>query len=80
MGKVFSFQEIIDIFGGAPEFARQVHIPNTKACNMYTRNSINGRYFNRIVKAAQKAGYQEITHEALCLIAEASLRKRVGQR
>jgi hypothetical protein len=66
-----SFKDILGVWPSVSEFAKDMNIPYQTASSMRNRDAVDGKYFDRIVSAAQKIGHPEVTHELLCRIAAA---------
>lgn len=65
-----TFTDLIGLWPDRPSFARAIGVKNITAQQMAYRDSINAKYFGAVIKAAKKAGLDEITLELLSEIAE----------
>jgi len=63
------FAAVIDLFGGASEYARAVGISYNTAKQHRWRKSIPSDLWMRVVVAAQECGLPNVTAEALARVA-----------
>lgn len=72
---VTSFTDIIDLWGNVAAFAREIGEPYENTQQWRRNDSIPGRAFAAIVRAADARGLP-VTHELLCRFAEAKHEQR----
>lgn len=75
--KVSSFTAVIDLWQNVAAFAREIGEPYENTQQWRRNDSIPGRAFAAIVRAAEARGFP-VTHELLCGFAEAKHRERQG--
>lgn len=65
-----SFRDVVSAFGGPADFAEAIggHPPTVRA--WIHRESIPSSWWNRIVRAAQARGLDEVTNDLLATLAE----------
>src|SRR5688572_18238581 len=68
---VSSFTAVIDLWGNVAAFAREIDEPYENTQQWRRNDSIPGRAFAAIVRAAEARGFPQVTHELLCGFAEA---------
>jgi hypothetical protein len=76
--RISSFRDIIDLWPNRADFAREVGEPYDNARQWDVNDSIPGRAFAAVVRAAEARGFPAVTHELLCSFAEAKHRERSG--
>lgn len=65
-----SHRDIIARWPSIAAFASAIGVKYVTAQQMHFRASINGRYWSSVVRAAEAAGFSDITHELLAELAE----------
>ena len=75
---VSSFTAVIDLWRNVAAFAREVGEPYENTQQWRRNDSIPGRAFAAVVRAAEARGFPQVTHELLCSFAEAKHRERAA--
>lgn len=73
-----SFRDIIDLWPARSDFARDIGEQYGTVHQWHLNDSIPGRAFAAVVRAAEGRGLAQVTHEVLCGLAELKHRERTG--
>lgn len=60
-----TFAEIIGLWKSLRQFADDIDVPYVTAQMMHFRDSINPEHWDRVVEAAEKRGFDQVTLELL---------------
>lgn len=73
-----SFRQIVDAWPTAADFGRDIGLSDISGRSMRRRDYIDGRYWLRVVEAAEQRGIKGVTLHCLATLAAAPARRRAA--